>query len=116
MLWKIRSAVVTGNVHNLPRLIGVSADEATYFADRLLNRLGNRSIFVYYLFVVQKNGDLDVYLDQTIIEAIREDLWNLFDRSKRAVTIGIDGERLEQHDKEPFIFPDELTLLIRHTP
>lgn len=86
-LWTIRSAVYRGDDLNLPRLVGKSAEEAKLFADHLLKKLGDRGIVIYYpYFIARKSGILEVKRDRLIIEAVKEDLWNLVTYDDREVT------------------------------
>lgn len=83
LLWTIRSAVNLGDDLNLPRLIGKSSAEAKEFADKLYEKMGKNGIVIYYpYFVAHKSGTLDVFYDKVIIEAVKDDLWNLVTYNK----------------------------------
>ena len=87
-LWTIRSAVYRGDDLNLPRSVGKNADESKNFADMLLKKMDDRGIVIYYpYFLANKSGTLEVKWNQTIIEAVKKDLWNLVTYSDREVTI-----------------------------
>lgn len=87
-LWTIRSAVYRGDDLNLPRSVGKSAKESKEFADSLLMKIRDSGMVIYYpYFTAKKSGTLEVRRDAIIIEAVKEDLWNLVTYSKRAVTI-----------------------------
>lgn len=87
-LWTIRSAVYRGDDLNLPRSIGKSAEESTKFADDLLTKMNDNGIVIYYpYFIAKKSGTLEVRNDSVVIEAVKEDLWNLVTYSNCEVTI-----------------------------
>ena len=94
VLWTIRSAVFRGDDLNLPRKVGVTSDEATKFADELCSKMKDKGMVIYYpYFVANKSGTLEVKSDKVIIEAVKNDLWNLVTFSKKDVTYQIsDGE------------------------
>lgn len=95
LLWTVRSAVFHGDDLNLPRLVGGTAEEAKNFADNLLKELAGKGIVIFYpYFVAKKSGTLDIRKDQVVIEAVKEDLWNLVTYSDRDVTLIFtnDGE------------------------
>lgn len=65
------------------------------FADQLLKEMNNNGIVIYYpYFIANKSGTLEVRSDKVIIEAVKDDLWNLVTYSEREVTIitDIDGK------------------------
>lgn len=93
LLWTVRSAVYSGDDWNLPRKVGVPAGEALAFAQSLCTTLnGNGMVICYPYFVADKSGTLEIRKDRTVIEAVKEDLWNLVTLSKRDVTYQIVGE------------------------
>ena len=95
-LWTVRSAVYRGNDLNLPRSIGESSKVSKKFADQLLKEMNNNGIVIYYpYFIANKSGTLEVRSDKVIIEAVKDDLWNLVTYSEREVTIitDIDGNK-----------------------
>lgn len=110
ILWTVRSAVYSGDDLNLPRKVGVSAKEATQFADNLRTTLnGNGIVICYPYFIAKKSGTLEIRNDKTIVEAVEDDLWNLVTLSKKNVTYQIterdekiDGDRdfLSKREKE----------------
>lgn len=78
LLWTIRSAVNNGDDLNLPRLVGKGADEAKSFADDLYKKIHEKGMVIYYpYFVAHKSGTLNVFLNKTIIESVKFDLWNM---------------------------------------
>lgn len=117
-LWTVRSAVYRGDDLNLPRAVGKSAAEAKEFADKLLSRIRDTGIVVFYpYFIAKKSGTLEVRRNSVIIEAVKEDLWNLVTYSDREVTIIIpeDGERVYNGNKE-FLNDRELNELLKYIP
>ncbi|WP_305141030.1 hypothetical protein [Acutalibacter muris] len=117
ILWTVRSAVYKGNDLNLPRKIGVSADEAMTFATKLLHTLAQNGIVIYYpYFLANKSGTLEVRNKKTIIEAVNADLWNLVSLSDRDVTIEIDDGVTSFHGDETFLSESEITKIVENVP
>lgn len=117
-LWTIRSAVYRGNDLNLPRSVGKRAAESKAFANELLKKMDDRGIVIYYpYFVAKKSGTLEVRNDSVIIEAVKDDLWNLVTYSDREVTIIIhnDGQTDIVGNRE-FLNSDEQKQLSKHIP
>lgn len=116
-LWTVRTAVYRGDDLNLPRVVGVTAKEAKVFADELFELLQGKGIVVYYpYFLADKSGTLDVHKNKIVIEAVKQDLWNLVTYDKRDVTIQIDdnGEKVDGNDK--FLSLREKTQLLSFIP
>jgi hypothetical protein len=91
LLWTVRVAVQNGFDFNLPRAVGVSAEEAVLKANHFSARLSPEDLVIYYpYFVAVKSGILEIQEDQTIIEAVDKDLWNLTTHGKRDLTIVIN--------------------------
>lgn len=117
-LWTVRSAVYRGNDLNLPRSVGESSKVSKKFADRLLKEMSGNGIVIYYpYFIANKSGTLEVRNDKVIIEAVKDDLWNLVTYSDREVTIIIDKD----NDKliignTSFINNEEFDNLNKHIP
>jgi len=87
LLWTIRVAVEGGNDLNLPRAVGVCADEAVQKGRELLKEYAGRGMVIYYpYFIAQKSGVLDINNGRTVIEAVDRDLWNLVTDGKRNMT------------------------------
>ena len=113
ILWTIRSAVFKGNDLNLPRLVGANSKEAKDFANKLLVSLSGNGIVIFYpYFIANKSGTLEVRQDKVIIEAVKNDLWNMVTLSSIDVTIqiensieAIDGDEkfLESREKEELL-------------
>lgn len=111
ILWTVRCAVEKGNDINLPRAVGVTAKEAREFGLKILKECGGSGLVVYYpYFIAEKSGTLAVSRSSTVIEAVKDDLWNLVTYNKIDVTVltedGVtryfgDGEFLtEEETKE----------------
>ena len=96
-LWTVRSAVYRGNDLNLPRSVGKCSKTSQKFADQLLKKMKDNGIVIYYpYFIAKKSGTLEVKSDKVIVEAVKDDLWNLVTYSDREVTIITDsnGDRV----------------------
>lgn len=107
-LWTIRSAVYQGDDLNLPRKVGVAAKEAWQFANELTKRLGTGGIVIYYpYFIAEKSGTLEIKSDGIVIEAVKDDLWNMVTYSERAVTIRYAGESVTVDGDGDFLRSDE---------
>lgn len=113
ILWTIRTAVMTGDDLNLPRKVGVTALEAEDFANELLCKLGYNDMVIYYpYFIAIKSGVLDVSNRRIVIEAVKDDLWNLVTHNKKDVTIIFEEDDLHIVGDEQFLSQDELFELI----
>lgn len=113
ILWTIRSAVIEGDDLNLPRKIGVTADEAEKFANDLYSTMKPDDLIIYYpYFVAIKSGVLDVSSQRIAIEAVRDDLWNLVTHNKKDVTFIFEDDNLRIVGDENFLLQDELIQLI----
>lgn len=117
-LWTVRSAVYRGNDLNLPRSVGESSKVSKKFADRLLKEMSGNGIVIYYpYFIANKSGTLEVRNDKVIIEAVKDDLWNLVTYSDREVTIIIDkGNNKSIIGNTSFINNEEFDNLNKHIP
>lgn len=113
-LWTIRSAVYRGNDLNLPRKVGCSGAEGMEFATKLKQQLGDNGIVIYYpYFIAKKSGTLNIFFDKIVVEAVKDDLWNLVTFSDREVTIVINGDNkyyIDGNDK--FLTQNEINELI----
>lgn len=117
-LWTVRSAVYRGNDLNLPRSVGESSKVSKQFADRLLKEMNGNGIVIYYpYFIANKSGTLEVRNDKVIIEAVKDDLWNLVTYSDREVTIIIDKDNNKSIiGNTSFINNEEFDNLNKHIP
>jgi len=91
LLWTVRVAVQDGNDFNLPRAVGVTAEEAIRIGKEYINRFSTDDLVIYYpYFIALKSGVIDLQDNQTIIEAVDKDLWNLTTFGRQDETIIID--------------------------
>ena len=98
ILWTVRTAVFTGEDFNLPRLVGATADEATAFAERTRQSVGeNGMVVVYPFFVARLSGTLIVNAKNTEIECVLGDLWNLVTHGRADFSAVYGGEGEQRH-------------------
>ncbi|MCL2249241.1 MAG: hypothetical protein FWC13_08215 [Oscillospiraceae bacterium] len=117
VLWTVRSAVLVGDDMNLPRKVGVSAGEAKNFAENLINSLSDNGMVLYYpFFVAEKSGMIEVSINKVIIEAVRNDLWNLVTLNNRDVTVISDYNSVtELFGNEDFLESSEISELLKYS-
>nr|WP_308742199.1 hypothetical protein [uncultured Anaerocolumna sp.] len=112
ILWTVRSAVKEGEDLNLPRKVGVRAEIAKEFAKNLYSSLNSEDLIIYYpYFIALKSGVIDISQHRTVIEAVKDDLWNLVTYNKKDVTI-IFNDDIEIIGNEKFFEQNELLELI----
>lgn len=117
LLWTVRSAVYRGSDQNLPRVVGVTAEEAETFARDLRDRLKDAGMVVYYpYFIANKSGTLNVFQDRAIIEAVPKDLWNLVTYSDRTVTYEFSKEGVMADGDRTFLSEEELSQITKGIP
>ena len=88
LLWTVRTAVEKGEDLNLPRVVGVKAEEAYESAVKLYKKYRDIGMVVYYpYFIAEKSGTLYVDNSRTVIEAVEADLWNYVTYNKKDVTV-----------------------------
>ena len=115
IFWTVRMAVHHGEDLNLPRRVGVTAEEATKFAKLMIQKYGENGIVIYYpYFLAEKSGTLNIFGDRIVIEAVKEDLWNLLTYSKKDVTIIVNGNETQYIGKKDFINVNELEELMSY--
>ena len=116
ILWTVRTAVLIGDDLNLPRKVGVNASEAKAFADQLLNNLGENGIVLFYpYFIADKSGVMEVSFNKVVIEAVKDDLWNLVTHNKKDLTVIIAGEDVRYDGRQDFLSSEEITELLRYS-
>ena len=116
ILWTIRCAVLSGDDLNLPRKIGVKADEAMIFADNLINKMKGLGFVLYYpYFIAEKSGVIEVSSSKIVIEAVKKDLWNLVSLHDRDVTVIVKENELTINGDEKFLDEAELAELIEYS-
>jgi hypothetical protein len=82
ILYTVRTAVYIGKDMSLPREVGVNKVEAKAFAENTLKRLGdNAQIIIYPFFHAYSSGTLISSGPRILIEACKNDLWNLVDHN-----------------------------------
>lgn len=109
ILWTIRTAVMEGEDFNLPRRVGVTAKEAMSFARELSLTLKPEDMIIYYpYFIAKKSGVLDVARHRIVIEAVKEDLWNLVTNNQTDLTMIFEGEDIRIKGDEDFLSQDEI--------
>ncbi len=118
LLWTIRSAVYRGNDLNLPRSVGKNSEESKKFADKLLKQMDNIGIVIYYpYFIAKKSGTLEVRKNSIVIEAVKDDLWNLVTDSDREVTIMMDYEQEPRYiGNRNFLEINEIKQILKYIP
>lgn len=113
VLWTVRTAVYRGKDLNLPRAVGVNASEAYAFASDLFDKMHDKGIVIYYpYFLAAKSGNINIFQDKIVIEAVKADLWNLVTYEDRDVTIEVMGNTVQYHGDESFLSEDELEKLL----
>lgn len=113
ILWSVRTAVHRGNDLNLPRFIGVTADEAVSFAKNTKNKYRENGMIIYYpYFIAEKSGNINIFQNKVIIEAVKEDLWNLVTNFDRDVTIEVSADNIHYDGNKTFISENELNELL----
>lgn len=116
-LWTIRSAVIYGNDLNLPRLVGKDSSEAKKFADELYGKIKDHGMVIYYpYFIAEKSGTLNVYRNKTVIEAVKEDLWNLVTNQDIDTSLVFDNEDnlITTNGKRDFLTENEIFELLKY--
>lgn len=109
LLWSVRVAVVNSADLNLPRAIGVAAEEAVKKGCEFLHTYREKGIVIYYpYFIAEKSGVLEVNSTRTVIEAVDKDLWNLVTCGCKNITAifpnGTEsGVEVQYHGDESFL-------------
>lgn len=117
LLWTIRTAVFHGDDLNLPRAVGKEAKQAISIADDICKKIRDNGIVIYYpYFVAEKSGTLNVFRDRVVIEAVREDLWNLVSLDERDVTIIFDSSGSQYYGNKEFLSQNEIEEIVSYVP
>jgi len=112
LLWTVRLALKSGMDVNLPRAVGVTAEEAASTAERFLDTYGDNGLVIYYpYFIAEKSGVIDIGSHRTVIEAVEKDLWNLVTYGRKNVTITLDENGSSHSGDSDFLSVEELDLL-----
>ncbi|TYQ15384.1 UNVERIFIED_CONTAM: hypothetical protein Cloal_1831 [Acetivibrio alkalicellulosi] len=115
ILWTIRCAVIKGDDQNLPRKVGVTANEAKEFADKLLSSLGEYDLVLFYpYFIADKSGVIEVAFDRIVIESVKDDLWNLVTHNKKDVTIIMSEKDIYLDGEKDFLHKTEINELLEY--
>lgn len=115
ILWTVRTAVYMGEDLNLPRSVGTTADAAIEFAKSTFQRYGKNGMIIYYpYFLAEKSGTLNVCNNKIVIEAVKEDLWNLVTYSKKDVTIILHDNKNEYIGDKDFLNIEELNEILSY--
>ena len=115
ILWTVRTAVHHGEDLNLPRCVGAVAEKAKIFAKEASEKYGENGMVIYYpYFIAEKSGTLNVYSNKIVIEAVKDDLWNLVSDGKCDATYIITGENREYYGDKFFLTKDELDEIISY--
>jgi hypothetical protein len=100
LLWTVRVATEAGNDLNLPRAVGVEAEEACLKGRAFAEEFKNKGIVIYYpYFIAEKSGVLDMNSERTVIEAVEKDLWNLVTYGRKDVTVIIPTGYMQSIDE-----------------
>jgi len=115
MLWTIRVAVKSGDDLNLPRAVGVTAEEASRIGSALLEKYEDSGMVIYYpYFIADKSGVIDIRSSQTVIEAVAKDLWNLVTHGRKDITIILEECGARYIGDESFLSVEELDILLKY--
>lgn len=121
LLWTVRVAVECCKDLNLPRAVGVCADEAVKKGRALLDEYLGKGIVIYYpYFIAQKSGVMDLNCQRTVIEAVDKDLWNLVTHGRKNVTAVFpqareaSGDKVQYFGDEAFLSRDEFEELLKY--
>lgn len=122
LLWTVRVATIAGSDLNLPRAVGVDADEACLKGRAFVEEYRNKGMVIYYpYFIAEKSGILDMNSERTVIEAVDKDLWNLVTYGRKDVTVitaaGMNegsARVLRFEGDNAFMEPGELEELLRY--
>jgi hypothetical protein len=116
ILWTIRTVIIKGDDLNLPRRVGVKANEAKQFANELLYTLGKNYLVLFYPYVIEeKSGLMKIFHNRVIIEAVQYGLWNLSRHKDRDVTISISGSDTIFEGKKDFLSNEETDILLGYS-
>lgn len=117
LLWTIRVAVEHGDDINLPRAVGVNAEDAQKKGKEYLQKFGDNGLVIYYpYFIAEKSGIIEVKENYIIIESVKEDLWNLTTKGGRDVTLIVERRTkdIKSYGDKKFLTPKEIQELLRH--
>lgn len=102
LLWTVRTAVQSGADIDLPRAVGVTAEEAGK-KYREFSKLPGAKVICYPYFVALLSGTVDISAERTVIEACDGDLWNLTTRDQPDYRYIVNNSRDIPGVPEPFV-------------
>lgn len=111
LLWTVRVAVSKGNDFNLPRAVGVTAEQAMIKGREFMSYFTEDDLVIYYpFFIAIKSGIILINENYSVIEAVEKDLWNLATDGKRDITVILerDSGLTSKHGKTDFLSNSEL--------
>lgn len=117
LLWSIRVAVEYGEDINLPRAIGVNAEQAKQKANDFLSIIQNNGFVIYYpYFIALKSGNIEIKQNHIVIEAVAKDLWNLTTKGRRDITLIVskNTKEISFNGKKDFLTTKEINELLKH--
>lgn len=115
LLWTVRSAVLYGDDFDLPRAIGVDSKTAMIKYKEFYSGLTKNDLVIYYpYFIADKSGVVLFYKDRVIIEACKEDLWNLVTNGKCEVTYEFVNNEKKSIGSSDFLNEEEINELIKY--
>ncbi|MCG8499622.1 MAG: hypothetical protein MJB12_04325 [Firmicutes bacterium] len=115
LLWTLRAAVENSNDLNLPRVVGVRAEEAYEKGKVFLSKYGDHGLVVYYpYFIAEKSGVLEVNRERVVIEAVDKDLWNLVTYGQKNVTVILSKDETRYIGEPSFMSQEELQTLQKY--
>lgn len=113
ILWTIKSETRNDTSENLPRKIGVTAQEAKEFGVELYKDLKkDQMIFYYPYFCAVKSGIIDINNDRIVIESAKDDIDNLVKKNNVDVTLIFREDDVEIHGDKDFLTQEEIIQLI----
>lgn len=115
LLWTVRVAVSKGNDFNLPRAVGVTAEQAMIKGREFMSYFTDNDLVIYYpFFIAIKSGIMLINESYSVIEAVDKDLWNLATDGKKDITVIIDKDSglITKHGNANFLDDSELEELI----
>ncbi len=65
-------------------------------------------IIYYPYFIAEKSGTLNVFNNKVVIEAVKDDLWNMVTYLKRNVTIILENNKEEYIGERNFLKSEEV--------
>jgi hypothetical protein len=113
ILWSVRAARLTGNDYNLPRFIGVTAEQAMTQARNLKEKFKDSGKVICYPYFIAKNsGVMRVSASTTVVEGVDKDLWNLTTGGKCDVTMIVEENSTQINGNEKFFEDEEIDTLL----